>query len=315
MQKERWTNLQKACEELHSELNKIASVLQRDAIRQQALREDEHLTEDCWKTEMLKFEESGSVHREEEYKGIVALLKDVPLYKPQQINTLLPETPAHRYRLLIKLKEGGLFIAKSTQVVHYTRCYGNNLENLHYLWTGVANDVDLDKQRTAQKVCEDDSPEYHRRYMKRKFVKASNDLKIDCPKSKLRRLYVIATSDASAARTASEREVEHRVMKYVELQDESIITDLRKLNHRPACYDAFFAEAEKYIADQVETSVDDRRHDQVVHLAKAISARDLLEYVYEHDDLCLIAIDLAICIPYNQKVFISRKICHFCYLR
>ena len=34
---------------------------------------------------MLKFEESSSVHREEEYKGIIALLKDVPLYNPQQI--------------------------------------------------------------------------------------------------------------------------------------------------------------------------------------------------------------------------------------
>ena len=67
---------------------------------------------------------------------------------------------------------------------------------------------------------------------------------------------------------------------------ESIITDLRKANHRPACYDAFFAEAEKYIADQDETSVNDRRHDQVVHLAQAISARGLLEYVYVHDDLC-----------------------------
>ena len=45
MQKERCNNFQKACEELDSELNKIASVLYRDAIRQQALREDEDLTE------------------------------------------------------------------------------------------------------------------------------------------------------------------------------------------------------------------------------------------------------------------------------
>ena len=65
------------------------------------------------------------------------------------------------------------------------------------------------------------------------------------------------------------------VTQYIELQDESIAMDVRELDHRPANFGEFFELAAKYIDDQVETSVDDRRQDTVVHLAKAMSANDL----------------------------------------
>ena len=50
---------------------------------------------------------------------------------------------------------------------------------------------------------------------------------------------------------------------------------MKKFNKRPACFDAFFEATEKYIEQQVQTAVDDRRHDQVVHLATAMSVADL----------------------------------------
>ena len=54
--------------------------------------------------------------------------------------------------------------------------------------------------------------------------------------------------------------------------------DLRHHNHgRESIYDPFWEECRKYL--QEETAVDDRRHDEILHLAKAISVRDLLEQV------------------------------------
>lgn len=65
-------------------------------------------------------------------------------------------------------------------------------------------------------------------------------------------------------------------MNFIEMADNSIICDLRQLNHRPI-YDDFFEAATKYIVEQIETSVDERPHDQIVHLEQTISARDLLK--------------------------------------
>ena len=56
--------------------------------------------------------------------------------------------------------------------------------------------------------------------------------------------------------------------------------DLRHLNHgHSQKYELFWTECKKYLEDAVETAVDDRRHDEHAHLAKAISVRDLLEQV------------------------------------
>ena len=42
----------------------------------------------------------------------------------------------------------------------------------------------------------------------------------------------------------------------------------------------FLAEAEKFINEDIGTAVDDRRHCQVTHLARAISVRDFREQVF-----------------------------------
>ena len=44
---------------------------------------------------------------------------------------------------------------------------------------------------------------------------------------------------------------------------------------------SFWACAKEYIEEEVGTAVDDRRHSTVVHIAKAISVRDLREKVVE----------------------------------
>ncbi len=44
-------------------------------------------------------------------------------------------------------------------------------------------------------------------------------------------------------------------------------------------YDVFWNEAEKFINEDVGMAVEDRRHGQVTHLARAISIRDFREQV------------------------------------
>lgn len=64
------------------------------------------------------------------------------------------------------------------------------------------------------------------------------------------------------------------------MEDLDVVLDLRSLNtgHKSQ-YDVFWDECKKFLEEKVGTPVDDRRHDQVVHLAWAISAKDLLEQV------------------------------------
>lgn len=72
----------------------------------------------------------------------------------------------------------------------------------------------------------------------------------------------------------------------LELQDPELVIDLRIDNKgQPERYSNFLEECKKYIDGVVETAVDERRHDHiadgdpVVHLAAALSLRDLHEQV------------------------------------
>ena len=59
-----------------------------------------------------------------------------------------------------------------------------------------------------------------------------------------------------------------------------IVLDLRALHtgHKSE-YDIFWGERQKFLEEEVGTPVDDRWYSLVTHLARAISARDLLEQV------------------------------------
>ena len=58
-------------------------------------------------------------------------------------------------------------------------------------------------------------------------------------------------------------------------------TDLREVKHpeRRTKYDVFWNNAEMFLSEDIGTAVDERRHSQVTHLAKAISIRDFREQV------------------------------------
>ena len=74
--------------------------------------------------------------------------------------------------------------------------------------------------------------------------------------------------------------VDDRIRVIIDSQDPKIVDDLRHHNPgRTPIYEIFWEECRKYLEDTVETAVDDRRHGETTHLAKAISVRDLLQQV------------------------------------
>ena len=74
--------------------------------------------------------------------------------------------------------------------------------------------------------------------------------------------------------------VDERIRLILDTQDPKIVGDLHQHNPgRPPKYEPFWEQCKQYLAEEVETPVDERRHGEVAHLAKALSARDLLEQV------------------------------------
>ena len=91
---------------------------------------------------------------------------------------------------------------------------------------------------------------------------------------------VVHVGDASAASTLSEAEVDKRVKLYVDMEDPDIVMDLRELQRGKASkFDIFWDECAKFLQEEVGLAVDDRRHSQVTHIARALSVRDLQEQV------------------------------------
>ena len=281
MSKPEWTGYLENFEELHMKLVHLCETLRKDAEGHLARQALDKVSED-WTLKILSTEISveSNNHQNSEYLPLLKLFANEQDYKVKMINDLLPEDSVKRYRFLKKLKSDGLFVNPSSKLALYTRTYNNNIENLHYGWLIPADGVDDDKLRDVQRECERAAPLYHSRQMKRKFIEIANTLEVNTSKAKLRRLYSVATRDASSSRSLAEGEIDQRVMDFVELEDDSIVCDLRKLNHRPASFEEFFNAAEQYMSEEVETSVDDRRHDSVVHLDKAFSTQDLFKYVH-----------------------------------
>ena len=64
-----------------------------------------------------------------------------------------------------------------------------------------------------------------------------------------------------------------------DLEEPSLIYYLRNHYGQKTKFDEFWSRAKDFIEEDVGSAVDDRRHSTVVHMAKAISVRDLREKV------------------------------------
>lgn len=68
--------------------------------------------------------------------------------------------------------------------------------------------------------------------------------------------------------------------QFLDMEDPSIVPDLRFYNQgsQPK-FDEFWDEYDKFLQEDIDQAVDDRRHGQITHLSRAISIRDLVQQV------------------------------------
>ena len=99
----------------------------------------------------------------------------------------------------------------------------------------------------------------------------------------LRFFYRDLTGDSSSAHDTPESVIDERVREIISMEpeDPSTVVDLREVRSKESKtkFNVFWDEAQKFINEDLGVAVNDRRHGEVTHLAKAISVRDLREQV------------------------------------
>lgn len=216
-----------------------------------------------------------SEHIDDKWSEFVSALcsaLEEKVYSPVGVNEYLPRDRLLRYRFVESIKCKGMPIACCL----FTKTLGSNMESLHFMWLRDEEIPDHDtKQLQAIRLVKEMLPSYHSKSVRQMFIQQASALNVKPGKARI--LYKLATDDCSAPANKATKEVDERLLRFVETEDETIVLDLRRLNKRESVYDGFFDKASQIISDQVELAVDDRRHDPVTHLAAAMSTRDLYE--------------------------------------
>ena len=196
------------------------------------------------------------------------------------INEFAPPDPKRRYEYMKGLIVPG-------KCVKYTYTAGRN--HLHFLWKVPPDSLDSEVLNKSMKIHDElkkNCPVYHSRAMQREFVHVFGKLTHSKP-AFLREAYHRLTGDCSASSNLTEDEVDERIAQLIDSEDPDLVWDLRSNNEgRPETYGVFLDCCKKYIDSQIDTAVDDRRHDTVMkgndvvtHLAVAMSASDFHEQV------------------------------------
>ena len=241
--------------ELHSSPEQVRTIANSMTVQHLATR---HTLEQCLKGLSSAVEEAGP---------------DVPV----PLEKFLPSERHRRYEYMEHVKAG---MNMPTVLVTYSP--GRNIVNLHWIWHTTCTDISsaLQSCQPILKSIRSDIPQFHTRAMRQavyeKYGLISPSIKI----SVLRHMYKDLVGDSSAAATTSQSELDERVCAFFELEEPDLTYDLRQLySGRASLYDTFWEKAKQFLEEDVGTAVDDRRHSQVVHLAKAVSVRDLREQV------------------------------------
>ena len=86
----------------------------------------------------------------------------------------------------------------------------------------------------------------------------------------------------------NEGEIDARVQEILSMEpeDPQTVFNIRESQSTKGQtkFQVFWDEAAKYVEEDIGTAVDDRKHDTVTHLAKAVSSRDFHEQVVQKDE-------------------------------
>ena len=129
----------------------------------------------------------------------------------------------------------------------------------------------------------------------------------------LRYFYRDLTGDHSASSNLTESEIDEQVRSVIKMEDPDVVIDLRQLNSgRKSVYDVFWSECSAFIQESVGQAVDERRHQQVTHLAAAISVPDLISQVAKRcPDNTPIPCESWVRLQFWPKNWHLRSACHY----
>ena len=216
------------------------------------------------------------------FREVDATLAGMQEYEYAFLNDLLPDEPRKRYNFLQSLLRTGI----QSPIVVCTHSPGNNAGNLHFVWRVPKEDHIEKIFSQSQHVIETvrlQFPVFHIRAMRKTMFSKFGRIAPSVKPSVLRYFYCDLTGDATAANDMGEAEVDERVLQFLQMEPDepSTVTDLREVKHpeHKTKYDVFWNKAEIFLNEDIGTAVDDRRHSQVTHLAKAISISDFREQV------------------------------------
>ena len=170
----------------------------------------------------------------------------------------------------------------TSKATHYVYHAGGPKPSMHFIWktpTHQSESEAIQNNLNVIRKIEKDIPIFERRVTKREFQNAYGF--VSSPHV-LRSIFQNLTGDHSASNNMSEREIDHRFEFALLCEDPNIIVDLRNQSKsRDTKFKLFFSETEKYLKSVVGVAVHERRHNQELYLAKAVSFRDLHDRISE----------------------------------
>ena len=177
-----------------------------------------------------------------------------------------------------------LKLGLSYPIILVTYAPGSNICSLHWVMQSSVTDISsaaaLQASSSLVELLRPTIPLYHSRAMRKLAFSKFGLITPAVKKSILRYFYKDLTGDASVSDTSDQHEIDERVRLFFELEEPDVALDLR-VNNRSGgtMFDIFWEKAKEFLNEDVGVAVDDRRHTQVVHIAKAISVRDFKQQV------------------------------------
>lgn len=191
--------------------------------------------------------------------------------------------PTHDRRRVHDIIEELIHEGLKEKCVHKVVHVGGNKPSLHFIWKVEQNE---DEGELINRCCqvirtiESEAPVYERRISKRYFMQSFGF--IGNPVT-LRAIFKELTGDQSAPINLNQSEIDERFSHAMLSEDSGIVVDLRNLpqDKKKDTFRDFFAETERYLAEEIGVAVQERRHGQELNLAKAVSLNDLHKRVTE----------------------------------
>ena len=208
------------------------------------------------------------------FEAVSESLASKGYYECLFLNDFLPSDVRKRYSFIQCLEKSGL----AYPIILLTHSSGNVMGNLNFVWK-VEADVSIECCfQSSQKVVEQlkpQLPQFHTRAMRRALFTKYGRVTSGVKPAVLRSFYKDLTGDSSAPHDTHEAKVDARVQEILNMEpeDPTTVLDLREVKSQVSRtkFEVFWEEARKYINESLGTVVDDRRHNNVTHLAKAIS--------------------------------------------